>query len=143
MTVGKKMIIIYNKTDLDEAVGIDKLCKLLEEAGHSSDDHSILPVSLKEDADISSITDKIKELYNLGSIRESNEIMLTNLRHKEAIEKAMKSLDNVRKGIESSVPEDMLTIDMMDAYAFLGQVIGESVDEDLIDAVFSRFCLGK
>ncbi len=143
MTVGKKMIIIYNKTDLDEAVGIDVLCKLLDEAGHSSDDHSILPVSLKEDADISSITDKIKELYNLGSIRESNEIMLTNLRHKEAIEKAMKSLDNVRKAIESSVPEDMLTIDMMDAYAFLGQVIGESVDEDLIDAVFSRFCLGK
>ena len=82
-------------------------------------------------------------MYNLGSIRESNEVMLTNIRHKEAISSAINSLLNVKTGIENAVPEDMLTIDLMDAYTSLGYVIGESVDEDLVDAVFSRFCLGK
>lgn len=143
MTVGKKMIIIYNKTDLDDVVEIDRLCQLITKAGHRTEDYSVLPVSLKADKDISCITDKIKELYDMGSIRQSNEIMLTNLRHKEAIERALLSLDNVRKGIDASVPEDMLTIDLMDAYGSLGAVIGENVDEDLIDAVFSRFCMGK
>jgi len=59
------------------------------------------------------------------------------------LEKALISLDNVRAGIKSAVPEDMLTIDLMDAYSSLGQVIGENVDEDLVDTIFSRFCLGK
>ncbi len=143
MTVGKKMIIVYNKTDLKDCVGTDELCKLLSNEGHNSADYALLPVSLKENANIDVITDKIKELYDLGSIKESNEIMLTNIRHKEAIEKAAISIANVKKGIDSLVPEDMLTIDLMDAYASLGQVIGESVDEDLVNTVFSRFCMGK
>lgn len=140
---GKKILVIYNKTDLEEAVGIDTLCKLLKDGGISEEDYVILPVSLKESADIQPITDAIKNMYDLGSVRESNEVMLTNVRHKEAIADAINSLLNVKKGIENAVPEDMLTIDLMDAYTSLGLVIGESVDEDLVDAVFSRFCLGK
>ena len=140
---GKKILVIYNKTDLKEAVGIDTLCKLLKDSGIPESDYVILPVSLKESPNIKPITDSIKNMYNLGSIRESSEVMLTNIRHKEAISKAMDSLLNVKSGIENTVPEDMLTIDLMDAYTSLGYVIGESVDEDLVDAVFSRFCLGK
>lgn len=140
---GKKILVIYNKTDLEEAVGIDTLCKLLKDGGISEEDYVILPVSLKESADIQPITDAIKNMYDLGSVRESNEVMLTNVRHKEAIADAINSLLNVKKGIENAVPEDMLTIDLMDAYTSLGLVIGESVDEDLVDSVFSRFCLGK
>ncbi len=143
ITVGKKMIVLYNKTDLTEAVSVDELCKLFTDEGHKSDCYAILPVSLKEDEDIEPLIDKIKQMYELGSLTDSNEIMLTNIRHKKALEKALVSLDNVREGIKAAVPEDMLTIDLMDAYGSLGQVIGQNVDEDLVDTIFSRFCLGK
>lgn len=143
LTVGKKMIIIYNKTDLEQAISVDELCKLLSQAGHNEDDYTVLPFSLSNDQDISPIIDKIKELYNLGSIGKSNEVMLTNIRHRDLVDKALVSLNNVREGIEASVPDDMLTIDLMDAYVSLGQIIGQSVDDDLVDAVFSRFCMGK
>jgi len=143
MTADKKMVVLFNKTDLKEAVSIDTLCKLFSEKGHKTDNYAILPVSLKDDADIDPLIEKIKEMYALGSISDSNEVMLTNIRHKNALEKALISLDNVRAGIKSAVPEDMLTIDLMDAYSSLGQVIGENVDEDLVDTIFSRFCLGK
>lgn len=142
-TVGKKMIVIYNKTDLNPETTVEELCKLISDHGHATEDFCILPASVRDNFGIEDISEKICELYDIGKIKNSNEIMLTNLRHKEAIDKAVISLKNVQKGILDRVPEDMLTIDLMDAYTSLGAVIGEDVDEDLIDNIFSRFCLGK
>lgn len=142
-TVGKKMIVIYNKTDLNSEISISELCKLIVQHGHNSDDFCILPASVKDNSGIADISEKICELYDIGKIKDSNEILITNIRHKEAIDRALISLRNVQKGILDRVPEDMLTIDLMDAYTSLGAVIGEEVDEDLIDNIFSRFCLGK
>lgn len=143
ITADKKVIVIFNKTDLKSGLSSDELCKLMTEHGHSLENFTILPVSLKDNTGIEAITDRINELYDLGHIRTSNEIMLTNIRHKQAIEAALDSLKNVIDGIESSVPVDCLTIDMMDAYASLGLVTGDNVDDDLVDTVFSRFCMGK
>ncbi len=143
LTKDKKMIVVYNKTDLEPMVSSDDLCKLLTEYGHSKGDYIILPVSLKDNTGVKDITDKISEMFGLGAVKTSNEVMLTNIRHKEAVSNAVNSLKNVMKGISDGVPVDCLTIDLMDAYSFLGYVIGKNVDEDLIDNVFSRFCLGK
>lgn len=143
LTKGKKMIVVYNKTDLAPRVSSDTLCKLLEEHGNSKGEYCILPVSLKDNKGVKDITDKIEEMFDLGRIKSSNEVMLTNIRHKDAVANAIKSLNNVMDGINDGVPVDCLTIDLMDAYGSLGYVVGKNVDEDLIDTVFSRFCLGK
>ena len=142
-TVGKKMLVIYNKTDLEQVFGTDELCKLLSDFGHASSDYSIVPVSTVNITGISDITDEIYRMYELGDIDTSNEIMLTNLRHKNAIDRAKESIDKVLDSLEKEMPEDFLTIDMMDAYSSLGEVIGESVDDDLVNNIFSRFCMGK
>ncbi len=143
LTKGKKMIVVYNKTDLAPRVSPDTLCKLLEEHGNSKGEYCILPVSLKDNKGVKDITDKIEEMFGLGRIKSSNEVMLTNIRHKDAVANAIGSLNNVMDGINDGVPVDCLTIDLMDAYSSLGYVVGKNVDEDLIDTVFSRFCLGK
>jgi tRNA modification GTPase len=68
---------------------------------------------------------------------------MTNARHREAVNEAVKSLSFVMESIENGLPEDFYTVDLMDAYASLGKIIGQEVGDDIIDAVFSRFCMGK
>ncbi len=142
-TPTKKMLIIYNKTDLDKQTDIDTLCKLLNSYGHKKEDYIIIPASIRNNEGIEDIATHIEALYELGSIDTSNEVMLTNLRQKDAIDKAIISLDRVTESLDNGMPEDFLTIDMMDAYECLGEVIGEKVDDDLVDTIFSRFCMGK
>ena len=72
-----------------------------------------------------------------------NEIYITSMRHFELLRKAKESLTNVLNEIDNDLSEDMLTIDIMDAYEYLGLIIGETVDEDLFDRIFSEFCTGK
>lgn len=78
-----------------------------------------------------------------GDISFNDEIYITNVRHKTAIADAMESLKLVLKSIEDGMPEDIFSIDLMNSYEQLGSIIGESVGEDLIDTIFSDFCMGK
>ena len=73
----------------------------------------------------------------------NNQIMITNIRHKEALEEAVKSLRLVKESLREGMPEDFLTIDMMAAYESLGKIVGETLEEDLADEIFSKFCMGK
>ena len=85
----------------------------------------------------------LKEMFFHGEISFNDEVYITNMRHKEALADAQKSLLMVKRSIDDDMPEDFLSIDLMSAYASLGTIIGEEVGEDLVNEIFSKFCMGK
>ena len=82
-------------------------------------------------------------MFFKGEIKSNNELMITNLRHKEALIQTLNSLELVKQSIDNELPEDFLSIDLMNAYAALGRLIGEEVDDDLVEEIFSKYCMGK
>ena len=135
MLNGKKAIILYNKTDLKAAIEIDTL---REKTGHP-----VIPISAKEETGITELEEKIKDMFLGGELSFNDEVYITNARHKAALEEADKSLDLVRNSIQGGLPEDFFSIDLMNAYENLGKILGESVGEDLVNEIFSKFCTGK
>lgn len=135
MLNGKKAIILYNKTDLKAAIEIDTL---REKTGHP-----VIPISAKEETGITKLEEKIKDMFFGGELSFNDEVYITNARHKAALEEADKSLDLVRNSIQGGLPEDFFSIDLMNAYENLGKILGESVGEDLVNEIFSKFCTGK
>ena len=135
MLNGKKAIILYNKTDLKAAIEIDTL---REKTGHP-----VIPISAKEETGITELEEKIKDMFFGGELSFNDEVYITNARHKAALEEADKSLDLVRNSIQGGLPEDFFSIDLMNAYENLGKILGESVGEDLVNEIFSKFCTGK
>lgn len=135
MLSDKKAIVLYNKTDLISAVDIEEL---KEKTGHT-----VIPVSAVEETGIMELEKEIKNLFFSGNLTFNNEVYITNARHKEALEEAKKSLDLVKNSIEAGMPEDFFSIDLMNAYESLGRIIGEAVGEDLVNEIFSKFCMGK
>ena len=135
MLNGKKAIILYNKTDLKAAIEIDRL---REKAGHP-----VIPISAKEETGITELEEKIKDMFFGGELSFNDEVYITNARHKAALEEADKSLDLVRNSILGGLPEDFFSIDLVNAYENLGKILGESVGEDLVKEIFSKFCTGK
>ena len=135
MLNGKKAIILYNKTDLKAAIEIDRL---REKTGHP-----VIPISAKEETGITELEEKIKDMFFGGELSFNDEVYITNARHKAALEEADKSLDLVRNSILGGLPEDFFSIDLMNAYKNLGKILGESVGEDLVNEIFSKFCTGK
>ena len=132
---GRKSIVIYNKTDLESAVDI----KELEEKTGSP----VIPVSVVEETGITELEETIKKMFFRGEISFDDEVYITNARHKTALEEALESLKMVRESIETGMSEDFFSIDLMSAYESLGKIVGESVGEDLVNEIFSRFCVGK
>ena len=131
----KKTIVLLNKADLEQAVDEDDL--------KNTSGHPVISVSAKEEQGIDLLEDKIKELFFQGGLEFNDEIYITNARHKAALEEARKSLEMVENSIEMQMPEDFFSIDLMNAYEALGRIIGESVGEDLVNEIFSKFCTGK
>ena len=135
MLTGKKAIILYNKTDLQPEIQPE----ILEE----KTGHPVIPISAKEEKGITELEEQIKDMFFGGEISFNDEVYITNARHKAALEEADRSLDLVRNSIEMGMPEDFFTIDLMNAYENLGKILGESVGEDLVNEIFSKFCMGK
>lgn len=135
MLDGKKTIILYNKSDLKSVIDINYL---KEKTGHP-----VISVSAKEEKGINELEDKIREMFFGGEISFNDEVYITNARHKEALAEADKSLDLVRNSIKMGMPEDFFSIDLMNAYESLGKITGESVGDDLVNEIFSKFCMGK
>ena len=135
MLTGKKAIILYNKTDLQPEIQPEIL---KEKTGHP-----VIPISAKEEKGITELEEQIKDMFFGGEISFNDEVYITNARHKAALEEADRSLDLVRNSIERGMPEDFFSIDLMNAYENLGKILGESVGEDLVNEIFSKFCMGK
>lgn len=132
---GRKSIVIYNKTDLASAVDMGSL---REKTGSQ-----VIPVSVVEETGIEDLEKSIREMFFQGEISFDDEVYITNARHKTALEEAEKSLEMVTESIEAGMPEDFFSIDLMGAYEALGKILGESLGEDLVNEIFSKFCVGK
>ena len=133
---GKKVILIRNKTDLQEGVSDEELRTLLPYAPY-------VRLSASEGSGLEELSEKIRDLFLSGEVRQGESVYITNIRHKEALSDAEVSLAYTLKAIEDGMPEDLYTVDMMDAYTALGRIIGEDVDEDLVNEIFEKFCMGK
>ena len=132
---GRKSIVIYNKTDLEPVVN---MAKLQERTGNP-----VIPVSIVEEKGIRKLEEEIKNMFFKGELSFNDEVYITNARHKAALEEARKSLKLVKNSIDMGMAEDFFSIDLMNAYEGLGRIVGESVGEDLVNEIFSKFCTGK
>lgn len=147
---GKNAIVLLNKTDLEAVVTEEMLLEKLSGENENNSNElatanqiKIIKTSTKENTGIDIFEDTIKDMFFHGEISFNDEVFITNMRHKEAIMDAKNSLLMVKQSLEDNMPEDFYSIDLMSAYASLGAIIGEEVSEDLVNEIFSKFCMGK
>lgn len=136
----KKSIILLNKSDLNTVISMEymeEVCKDFKE------DYVILNTSMTEESGLKELEETMKEMFIHGKIDINEEVTITNLRHKEALTESKDSLMLVKKSLLDEMPEDFYSIDLMNAYAALGRIIGEEVGENLVNEIFSKFCMGK
>ena len=134
--LGKRLIILINKIDLVDEYEILKMEKKLE-------GKKILRISLKKEVGVDKLGHVIAQLFALGKINMKNEILLTNIRHRNLLGKSILSIDNALNAQNQGMPVEFIAMDIKEAADYLGQITGESVSEDIIHEIFSRFCLGK
>lgn len=132
----KNVIIIINKIDLEQNLDVS----FIEEALKNN---TVIKLSAKENIGIEYLEEKILEMYNLNAISLDNEIIITNLRHKDLIMKCYEELKNAKQSMETDIPIDMVSIEIRDSALKLAEITGETVTDEVINGIFSRFCLGK
>lgn len=135
MISDKRAIVLLNKSDLDTVVHEEEIKKHLK--------HSVISVSTKEQTGIEELERTIEDMFFQGELSFNDECYAINARQKNELETAKQHLGLVRQSIEDGMPEDFYSIDLMSAYAALGNLIGESVEDDLVEKIFSEFCMGK
>ena len=135
MIQDKKAVVLLNKSDLDTVVTEDMIKSYM--------DKPILSISAKEESGIKELEDTLKDMFFHGEISFNDEVYITNIRHKTALQDAYDSLVKVNVSIENNMPEDFYSIDLLDAYESLGSITGETIGEDLVNEIFSKFCMGK
>ena len=131
----KQAIILVNKSDIDIVVNINELKDI--------SGRNVITFSAKNGQGIDLLEKEIKDMFYSGKVTYNDQVYITNARHKEALESAYESLKQVQYSVESGMSEDFYSIDLMDAYTELGFIIGESVEDDLVNEIFGKFCMGK
>ncbi len=131
----RRTVVLLNKSDLEPVTTAQTLNEIT--------DAKVISVSAKDNTGLEELSDYIVKLFTNGDLDYNDEIYITGERNKEALENALNSLLQVKKSIEENMPEDFYTIDLMSAYEELGRIIGESVEDDLVNEIFSKFCMGK
>ncbi len=132
---GKKVLVILNKADKEPVLTDSDLSFL--------SDYPVVRISAKEGSGIEDLEAKIEEMFLMGEIVSDNEIFITNIRQAEELKKVLESLDLVKDSLSKGLPEDFYSIDLINAYSGLGRIIGENIDDDLANEIFSKFCMGK
>ena len=102
-----------------------------------------LAICDNEPAIIEELEEYLQELFYQNEISFNDEIYISSMRQKEALFEAVQSLEQVIEGIEIGMSEDFLTIDLVNAYEALGKIVGETIEDDIIDTIFREFCMGK
>ena len=131
----QNVIVLLNKSDLPSAVNSEMIQERLS--------IPVISVSAREETGIEEFADLLEKMFLEGRVSFNDEVYLTNARQKNAMEEAKRSFERVKESIEAGMPEDFFSIDLMAAYDSLGQILGESVGEDLVNEIFSKFCMGK
>ena len=138
LVLDKKAIILLNKTDLETVVSKEMLAEQL-----LGREIPMIEISAKEELGIQELEKTLEKMFLKGSLSFNDEIYITNIRQKAALQSAKESLHKVIESIENEMPEDFYSIDLMDAYESLGSITGETIGEDLVNEIFSKFCMGK
>ena len=133
------VIVLLNKNDISDSISI------LEKDIHNiyGLDIPVIKTSMVSDTGINELKKIITDMFFNGNIAPKEEVYITNIRQKEALINSLESLKKVKGSIEACMSEDFYSIDLMNAYAFLGEIIGQEVDEDLVEEIFTKFCMGK
>ncbi|MFG6337964.1 MAG: tRNA uridine-5-carboxymethylaminomethyl(34) synthesis GTPase MnmE [Lachnospiraceae bacterium] len=157
----KKTIILLNKSDLDEVVNkysvdalfsdvCEKNCSVYELSETENDKQwdgneniCMIRISAKKNDGLDLLVELLKKMFFHGQISYDDEVCITSSRHKEALLEACESINQVKRSLKDNMPEDFYSIDLMNAYAALGRIIGEEVGDDLVNEIFSKFCMGK
>ena len=141
----KNAVILLNKSDLNTVVTKEMIKEKIRDLTGGADKNEIpvISISAKEEKGIEKLEKKLKNMFLNGIISFNNQICISNVRQKNALTDALESMRKVVESINAGMPEDFYSIDLMDAYEALGSITGESVGEDLINEIFSKFCMGK
>ena len=129
----KKSIVLLNKIDLDGGFDFDENLEGIE----------VIRTSIKQNEGIEDLENKIIEMFNDGYIEANNDNIITNIRHRDIINKAIKYLESSLHDMEAGVPIDCFEVDLRNAWEILGEITGETVDDDVLNKIFSDFCIGK
>ncbi|MCL2852578.1 MAG: tRNA uridine-5-carboxymethylaminomethyl(34) synthesis GTPase MnmE [Defluviitaleaceae bacterium] len=138
-TSGKPLIVIINKADLTSCFDDSLLitfCAGLAPA-------AVIRVSLKTGQGMDALHKQIFDMFNMGEIDADNAVIITNLRHEQALRAAISSLENASAACDNGLPEDIAAIELMSAASSIGEITGRTLSEDIVDRIFSEFCLGK
>ena len=131
----KTAVVLMNKSDLQPVTTAEEVKSHL--------DKTVISISAKEQVGIDTLEETIKELFFHGEVTFNDEVYITNIRHKTALQEALNSLHLVVQSIRDGMPEDFYSIDLMNAYEELGSIVGKAVEDDLVNEIFSKFCMGK
>ncbi|MGL4797591.1 MAG: tRNA uridine-5-carboxymethylaminomethyl(34) synthesis GTPase MnmE [Paraclostridium sp.] len=131
-----KTIVLLNKTDLDMAIDLNKVKEYVSE-------ENIIEISALQNEGIEKIHEKIEEMVFAGTVRNSSDLVVTNSRHKDALYKAKQAIEDALMAIDSYMPLDFIEVDFKNIWDYLGYINGDTVTEDLLDTIFSNFCIGK
>ncbi len=132
----KKTIVLLNKTDLDQKLSLEALEAFVPK-------EQILFISVKKNQGFDRLIDSLKNMFLDGHTANAEDALLGNTRHKDALNRAKEAMEHCLDTIASRMPEDFISMDLQDANRALGEITGDTSDEEIIDRIFTKFCLGK
>lgn len=140
----RKCIVLLNKNDLEQIVSENVIREMFSniDANAFENVHIISSSTMKENG-MDAFSKLLSDLFINGYVKMNDEVVITNIRHKEALMASEESLQKVLDSIDMCMPEDFFSIDLMSAYSSLGYIIGEEVGDDLVQEIFTKFCMGK
>ena len=132
----KNAIILLNKIDLKDS-------KIEENEELINTNKKVIKISAKNGEGIEKLYEEIEKMFQINNLDAGKETIITNIRHKNQIDKAIKSIEDAKMAVENNMPIDIVSISIKQTLEDLGKITGENVSEDIINEIFSKFCLGK
>lgn len=132
----KKALVIINKTDLPKKLDFEEVEKIIG-------NKKIIKVSIVEEKGLEEIEDALVDMVYQGQVRAKDSLLVTNIRHKNALERALESIKDSTKAIKQKLPLDFVEVDIKNTWEALGEITGDTAGEDLLDHIFKNFCIGK
>ena len=140
----RKAIILLNKSDLSPLITKTEMKEAVEKQnGRSEEPIRMISISAKEQTGIDELQQAVQEMFFSGEVAFNDQVMITNIRQKASLQEALSGLELVLQSVRDGMPEDFYSIDLMNTYEALGSIIGEAVEDDLVNEIFSKFCMGK
>ncbi|WP_026476762.1 tRNA uridine-5-carboxymethylaminomethyl(34) synthesis GTPase MnmE [Alkaliphilus transvaalensis] len=132
----KKALVLLNKIDLPAKIDLEKISSLISKK-------RVIEISLVDKVGIDQIEEYLEEMVYKGEVKAKDTLLVTNARHKNALERALTSLQDGINAIRNRLPMDFIEVDFKNTWDFLGEITGDTMGEDLIDHIFQNFCIGK